>query len=108
MVPQTTPSAGGEAAQHRAEGTTTPSPSGSAGPGAPQGTVDPLGCCGTLLAHIQLADNQNPQVSLWLLFEVDKPELSILNGFMGPGWMTQKVMDSMFQLGRLSPKKTFQ
>ena len=38
------------------------SASGSAGPGASQGTVGPLGCQGTLLAHIKLAVSQNPQI----------------------------------------------
>ena len=39
-----------------------PSPAGSAGPGAPQDTVGPLGCHGTLLAHVQLPVIQSAQI----------------------------------------------
>jgi len=54
---------GGEASQRRA-GQLLPLTGGSAGPGAPQGTVGLLGYQGTLLAHIQLAVSQNPQMLL--------------------------------------------
>lgn len=37
------------------------SPGGSAWPGAPQGTDVPLGCQGTMLAHVQLAASQSAQ-----------------------------------------------
>jgi len=35
---------------------------GSAGPDAPQGTLGPSGCQGSLLAHVQLAFSQKPQI----------------------------------------------
>ena len=39
-----------------------PRPAGSAVPDAPQDMVGPPGCQGTLLTHIQLAVDQNPQI----------------------------------------------
>lgn len=38
------------------------SPGSSAGPDASQGTLGPSGCQGSLLAHVQLAFSQKPQI----------------------------------------------
>ena len=64
MAPKAAPSAGSEAAQHRAEWDNPSSrPAGSAGLDAPHGTVGPLGCQGTLLAQIQLSISQSPLIT---------------------------------------------
>lgn len=44
-------------------GQTLPSTGGSAGPDASQGMAGPSDCQGILLIEIQLATNQNPQIS---------------------------------------------
>jgi len=49
-----------------AQGEALPTLGWQCGPDAPPpGTVDPLGCQGMLLAHIQLAINQHPQIPFY-------------------------------------------
>jgi len=91
---QTTPSAGGEAAQHRAED----SPSlahWQCWAWCLQGTDGPLGCLGMLLADVNLPSARAPDPSLWGCSPASHP----------PSLNTARPVPSLVQNPALAPAK---